>query len=131
VVLFGAGAIGLLTMLDAKLKACGHTTMVDLAAAPLSFAERLGADRIINVSAGDDKLKAFAKRTTFDVGFEVTGSAAGLASAIASVRHGGTLVQIGNLPAGEISVPANAIMAKEPDFKGRSGSAQSSMRLSA
>jgi L-idonate 5-dehydrogenase len=52
------------------------------------------------------------------VAFEATGSAAGLASAIASVRRGGTLVQIGNLPGGQISVPANAIMAKELDFKG-------------
>jgi L-idonate 5-dehydrogenase len=118
VVLFGAGPIGLLTMMAAKLKGCAHATMVDLAAAPLAFAERLGADRIINVSAGDDELKALARQAPFDVGFEVTGSAAGLASAIASVRHGGTLVQIGNLPAGEISVPANAIMAKELDFKG-------------
>ncbi len=118
VVLFGAGPIGLLTMLAAKLKGCGHVTMVDIAAAPLAFAERLGAERVVNVNAGDDQLKAVARETPFDVAFEVTGTAAGLASAIANVRRGGVLVQIGNLPGGQIPVPANAVMAKELDFKG-------------
>jgi L-idonate 5-dehydrogenase len=112
VVLFGAGPIGLLTMLAAKLKGCGHATVVDLAAAPLAFAERLGADR--TVRADGDALQEAA----FDVAFEATGSAAGLAAAIAGVRRGGTLVQIGNLPAGPLPVPANAVMAKELDLKG-------------
>lgn len=118
VVLFGAGPIGLLTMLAAKLKGCGHATMVDIAAAPLAFAERLGADSVIDVGSGDDELKDAAKEARFDVAFEVTGTAAGLASAIASVRRGGTVVQIGNLPGGQIPVPANAVMAKELDLRG-------------
>lgn len=118
VVLFGAGPIGLLTMLTAKLKGCGRATMVDVAAAPLAFAERLGADRVINAGAGDDELRTAAREYPFDVAFEATGTAAGLASAISSVRRGGTLVQIGNLPGGQIPVAANAIMAKELDFRG-------------
>jgi L-idonate 5-dehydrogenase len=36
------------------------------------------------------------------------------------VCRGGILVQIGNLPGGEIPVPGNAIMAKEIDFRGSS-----------
>lgn len=118
VVLFGAGPIGLLTMLAAKLKGCRRATMVDVAAAPLAFAERLGANRVINAGAGDDELRTAAREYPFDVAFEVTGTAAGLASAISSVRRGGTLVQIGNLPGGQIPVAANAIMAKELDFRG-------------
>jgi L-idonate 5-dehydrogenase len=54
----------------------------------------------------------------FDVAFEVSGTAAGLASAIGTVRRGGTVVQIGNLPGGAMPVPANAVMAKELDLKG-------------
>jgi L-idonate 5-dehydrogenase len=99
-------------MLAAKLKGCGHATVVDLAAAPLAFAERLGADRTVRAD-GDASQEA-----AFDVAFEATGSAAGLAAAIAGVRRGGTLVQIGNLPAGPLPVPANAVMAKELDLKG-------------
>ena len=117
--MFGAGPIGLLTMLAAKLPALRQVTMVDIAAAPLAFAQQLGADNVVDVSGGDDELlKALAAERGFDVAFEVSGTAAGLASAIATVRRGGTVVQIGNLPGGQIPVPANAVMAKEIDFKG-------------
>lgn len=118
VVIFGAGPIGLLTMLAAKQKGCGSVTMVDIAAAPLALARQLGADHVLNVSGGDEELKAEAEARRWDVGFEVTGSPAGLASAIASVRRGGVLVQVGNLPGGQIPTPANAVMAKELDFRG-------------
>jgi L-idonate 5-dehydrogenase len=117
-IVFGAGPIGLLTMLAAKLKGCRAVTMVDIATAPLAFAERLGADRVLNVSASDEELKATARSDPFDVAFEVTGTPPGLAAAVATVRRGGVLVQIGNLPGGQIPVPANAVMAKELDFRG-------------
>ncbi|MCW1839202.1 L-idonate 5-dehydrogenase [Prosthecomicrobium hirschii] len=118
IVLFGSGPIGLLTLLAAKRAGIASSAMVDIAPAPLAFAARLGADDIVDVSGGDDGLKDLAARNPFDVAFEVSGTAAGLASAIATVRRGGTIVQIGNLPGGSIPVPANAIMAKEIDFRG-------------
>jgi L-idonate 5-dehydrogenase len=52
------------------------------------------------------------------VAFEVSGTAAGLASAIGIVRRGGVVVQIGNLPGGQIPTPSNAVMAKEIDLRG-------------
>ena len=62
--------------------------------------------------------EALAAERSFDVAFEVSGTAAGLASAILNVRRGGTVVQIGNLPGGLLPVPANAVMAREIDLKG-------------
>jgi L-idonate 5-dehydrogenase len=118
VILFGAGPIGLLTMLAAKLEGCGEITVADIAAAPLAFASKLGADRTVDLSGGDAELKVLAAEKPFDVAFEISGTAAGLAAAIASVRRGGTVVQVGNLPGGQIPVPANAVMAKEIDLKG-------------
>lgn len=118
VIIFGAGPIGLLTMLAAKLKGCGSIAMADIAAAPLAFAEKLGADRTIDLSDGDEALRAFAAEHPIDIAFEISGTAAGLAAAIATVRRGGTVVQVGNLPGGLIPVPANAVMAKELDLKG-------------
>jgi L-idonate 5-dehydrogenase len=118
VILFGAGPIGLLTMLAARLAGCGEITMADIAAAPLAFAKKLGADRTIDLSGGDAELKALAAEKPLDIAFEISGTAAGLAAAIASVRRGGTVVQVGNLPGGQIPVPANAVMAKEIDLKG-------------
>ncbi len=118
VILFGAGPIGLLTMLAARVKGCGGITVADIAAAPLAFATRLGADQTIDLSGGDAELKALAADRPFDIAFEISGTAAGLTAAIASVRRGGVVVQVGNLPGGQIPVPANAVMAKEIDLKG-------------
>jgi L-idonate 5-dehydrogenase len=117
-VLFGSGPIGLLTMLAARRAGIAEITVVDIAAAPLAFASRLGADHVVDISGGDDALKAHAAAHPFDVAFEVSGTAAGLASAIGAVRRGGIVVQIGNLPGGQIAVPANAVMAKEIDLRG-------------
>jgi L-idonate 5-dehydrogenase len=117
-VLFGAGPIGLLTMKAAQLGGVSEVAVVDVAAAPLAFAARLGADHVVDVSGGAEELAALAAERPFDVAFEASGTAAGLASAIATVRRGGTVVQIGNLPGGAIPMPANAVMAKELDFHG-------------
>ena len=114
-VLFGSGPIGLLTMLAARRAGIAEVTVVDIAAAPLAFATRLGANHVIDISKGDEALKVVAP---YDVAFEVSGTAAGLASAIGAVRRGGVVVQIGNLPGGQIPMPANAVMAKEIDLRG-------------
>jgi len=118
VALFGAGPIGLLTMLSAKLAGAKHLTMIDIARQPLAFARKLGADEIFDISEGNDTLIAATLEQPFDVVFEVTGAPSALALAIRTVCRGGVLVQIGNLPGGEIPVPANAIMAKELDVRG-------------
>ena len=116
--MFGAGPIGLLTMIAARLGGAASTTVVDIAAAPLAFAKRLGADRVIDVAAGTGDLDRASAETPLDVAFEVSGTPAGLASAIGTVRRGGIVVQVGNLPGGAVPVPANAVMAKEIDLKG-------------
>jgi L-idonate 5-dehydrogenase len=117
-VVFGAGPIGLLTMLAARRAGIAEVTVADVAVAPLAFASQLGADHVVDVSGGDAALKAHAAMRPFDVAFEVSGTAAGLASAIGVVRRGGVVVQIGNLPGNLILVPANAVMAKEIDVRG-------------
>lgn len=114
----GAGPIGLLTMFAGKRAGLKTIAVADIAAAPLAFADRLGADAVTNVSTAPEAFSKIAAADQFDVVFEATGSAAGLASAIMAVRRGGTVVQIGNLPGGSIPIPANAIMAKELDFFG-------------
>jgi L-idonate 5-dehydrogenase len=117
VAIFGAGPIGLLTMLAARRAGAASLTAFDVAAAPLEFARRLGADRVVDVSAEGAAERA-AKEGLIDIAFEVSGSTAGLTSAIGAVRRGGVVVQIGNLPGGAIPFPANAVMAKEIDLRG-------------
>ena len=66
-VMFGAGPIGLLTMLAAQRAGIAETTVVDIAAAPLAFATRLGANHVVDISGGDEALKAeaAARRSTW------------------------------------------------------------------
>lgn len=118
IAIFGGGPIGLLTLLSAKVTGGEHATMIDIATGPLKMAESLGADSTFDISASSDDLTALATEDPFDTVFEVTGAPPALALAIRTVRRGGTVVQVGNLPGGEISMPANAIMAKELDYKG-------------
>jgi L-idonate 5-dehydrogenase len=117
-VVFGAGPIGLLTMLAARRAGIAEVVVADVAAAPLAFASQLGAEHVVDVSGGDAALRPHAAARPFDVAFEVSGTAGGLASAVGVIRRGGVVVQIGNLPGNLILVPANAVMAKEIDLRG-------------
>jgi L-idonate 5-dehydrogenase len=118
IVVFGAGPIGLLTVAVSRLAGITEAAVVDIADAPLAFAHIVGADHIVDISRGTEALTYLAGARVFDVAFEASGSPAGLAAAIGAVRRGGTVVQIGNLPGGDVMMPANAIMTKEIDLRG-------------
>ena len=118
VLVIGAGPIGLITMMVAKHRGAGRVMIADIADGALAHARRLGADATVNVSADPDALRDAVQANPVDVVYEASGSPAGVASAIASVRRGGTIVQIGNLPGGAIPAPVNAVMSKEIDFHG-------------
>jgi L-idonate 5-dehydrogenase len=115
VAIIGAGPIGLLTLLAARLEGATETTMVDIAAAPLAFASRLGADRVVDLSVDPEGLK---KIPAPDVVIEAAGSPAALDGAITAVRRGGTVVLLGSLPGGSFPAPMNPVMAKELDLLG-------------
>jgi L-idonate 5-dehydrogenase len=116
VLVVGAGPIGLLTLLAAKARGAETVAISDLAAMPLAFAARLGANAAINIASEPDALTVLG--AAFDIVFEASGSPAGLASALRASRRGGIVVQIGNQPAGDIPFPANMVMAKEIDLRG-------------
>ncbi len=112
----GAGPIGLLTLLGAKAAGAAHLAVVDLAAAPLAMAAKLGAHETLDLSADPEALKR--KGAFYDVVFEASGSPQGLASAIGAAKKAGIVVQIGNQPSGDIPFPANQVMSKEIDLRG-------------
>jgi L-idonate 5-dehydrogenase len=108
----GAGPVGSLVTLVSRHRGCADITVTDLFDGPLQTARSAGATRTVNVSSGSEELG------TADVVFEASGSPAGLATALQSVGRGGTVVQLGLLPAGLISVPGNLIVAKDLDVRG-------------
>ena len=50
--------------------------------------------------------------------FLAVGSTAGLDTALRAARAGGTVIQVGNLPAGQSPVAANLVMSKELRYQG-------------
>jgi L-idonate 5-dehydrogenase len=113
VAVFGGGPIGLLILLVARRAGAASVGVVDVAERPLRAASELGADVVVNAAQ-----EALAQLADVDVVFEASGSASGWRGAATVVRRGGALVQVGNLSAGDVTVPLNVVMAKELDVAG-------------
>jgi L-idonate 5-dehydrogenase len=114
VLVTGAGTIGCLTVIAARLGGAKHVAVSDVLDRPLEQAMRVGADRTIRADRDADALSA----PQFDVAYEVSGSFAALKGCVAAVRRGGTVVQVGTLPHEPLPFVVNDIMAKELDLKG-------------
>lgn len=119
VLVTGAGPIGMLTALAAKGAGAARVTITDLVDEPLQLARDAGIDETINVASEPERLSAYeANKGHFDVGLEATGSPQALAGMLKVVRPGGRIVQLGMMPAGEVGLPINLLMAREIDFVG-------------
>ncbi|SAL42321.1 phosphoesterase [Caballeronia peredens] len=116
--LVGCGPIGCIVLAAARRAGAHRVVAVDLAEKALAMAASLGADE--TVLANDQaRIDAWSReRGTFDVVIEASGSPAGLDTALRAVRAGGTVIQLGNLPAGQSPVAANLVMAKELRYQG-------------
>jgi L-idonate 5-dehydrogenase len=114
VLITGAGTIGCLTVIAARLAGARQITVSDILDRPLATATEVGADRTIRADRDGDALAA----PQFDVAYEVSGSFAALKACVAAVKRGGTVVQVGTLPHEPLPFVVNEIMSKELDLKG-------------
>ncbi|MEM9028991.1 MAG: L-idonate 5-dehydrogenase [Pseudomonadota bacterium] len=117
VLVTGCGPIGVLAILVARRAGAAEIVATDLAPNALDFAQRLGADRVINVADDGDALSAYAAdKGYFDVLCECSGAPQALAAGIAAVRPRGVVSQLGI--GGDMTVPMVALTAKELDLRG-------------
>jgi L-idonate 5-dehydrogenase len=114
VLITGAGTIGCLTVIAARLAGARQITVSDVLDRPLATAIEVGADRTIRADRDADALAV----PQFDVAYEVSGSFAALKACVAAVKRGGTVVQVGTLPHEPLPFVVNEIMGKELDLKG-------------
>jgi L-idonate 5-dehydrogenase len=124
VLITGAGTIGSLLLLSARAMGAKSVTITDILDERLKRASQCGADLTINVGQNSPETQALARGDLpFDVTFEASGSVQALNTAIMATLKGGTIVQVGFLPSGEVGVLANKVMAKELNLLGtfRSG----------
>ena len=112
VLVTGAGPIGALVVAAAVARGAAEVTATDLRDKPLEVARLVGATTTIRVD------REAVPALTYDVALEASGSPRGLSTAIASVVRGGTVVQLGSLPGGDLSVALAALVAREITLRG-------------
>ena len=113
VLVTGCGPIGALAILAARRAGAREIVATDIAANALEVARTLGADHALKP---DDIVEYQKGKGTFDVMFECTGVASALAGGIAAMRPRGVVVQLGL--GGDMSLPVQALTAKELDLRG-------------
>ncbi|ANF56886.1 L-idonate 5-dehydrogenase [Halotalea alkalilenta] len=117
VLVSGAGPIGALTTMVAKLAGARELVVTDLLDAPLATVAELGATRTINVMDAAGKLDEYKRdKGHFDVVFECSGSAPGLATALEVARPRATIVQVGM--GNDVQVPLSILVVKEISLRG-------------
>ncbi|GAB3399060.1 zinc-binding dehydrogenase [Amycolatopsis echigonensis] len=108
VLVSGAGPIGSLAVTGLNHLGARTVVAADLQEYPLQVAKSVGATEIVRLSDGET-----CEPGSFDVVVEAAGAAASLASALAAVRPGGAVLQLGMLPGGGVPVPMASLIAKE------------------
>jgi L-idonate 5-dehydrogenase len=114
VLITGAGTIGCLTVVAARLAGAAKVTVSDVLDRPLAQARDVGADRVIRADREPEALAS----PQFDVAFEVSGSFAALKACVAAAKKGARIVQVGTLPHEPLPFVVNELMAKELDLCG-------------
>ena len=114
VLITGAGTIGCVTVLAARLAGARKVTVSDILDRPLAQARTVGADVTLHAARDADALA----KPQFDVAYEVSGSFAALKTCMAAIKRGGAVVQVGTLPHEPLPFVVNEVMAKEIDLRG-------------
>ena len=120
VVVYGAGGVGLSTIMGAKLSGAGQIIAVDITPAKLEIAHSFGATETL--LAGDqvpDQIKDLTGGRGADYVFEAIGIPQVQEQSLQVVRPGGTVVFEGISPMGsETNLPGAIITRKEISIKG-------------
>lgn len=118
-VVVGAGMIGLVTLQAAKAAGCSRIIAVDMDDAKIDAAIAMGATDGVNPKKAD--VPAAVRELTggrgADVAFECVGYAQPVASAIHSVRKGGTVTLIGNLQP-NVEIPLQYVVTRQIRLQG-------------
>ena len=118
VLVLGAGAIGLLTMIAARTRGA-EVWIADVVASRLEVATTLGAAGTVDLAQEtvDSVVQAATGGDGFDVVFEATGPPISFLNAIEAAAFGARLVLIGN-GTREVTLNQSALIKKELDVLG-------------
>ncbi|MEM7539823.1 MAG: zinc-binding dehydrogenase, partial [Chloroflexota bacterium] len=120
VVIQGSGAIGLLTLVAAKVSGAGRLIMVGGPAHRLALAKKLGADVVIDiddVTSVEERIELVKSHTDggkgADIVFECAGFLPATIEGLQYVRHSGCYVEVGHfVDMGSIELNINQLMMR-------------------
>lgn len=119
-VVFGAGCIGLLTMMALKAKGVTNVYVVDIMQNRLDKALELGATGVINGLEENvlDLSKDLTNGYGFDIAIETAGTEITTTQAIQTVKKGAIVVLVGYSKTGMMNLPMSLALDKELTLKG-------------
>ena len=122
VVVIGAGAVGLLALLAARLKGAGQVIVTDLSTHRLALARQLGAEAVVNVAEQDPQevVQSLTGGLGASAVIEAVGVGASVAQAFGLVRTGGHITWIGNSQP-EVAVNMQQVVTRELTIRGSYG----------
>lgn len=118
-VIFGAGCIGLMTLLALQSHGLNNITVVDILPNRLEQAKKMGATHVVN-SMDKDFLSQFDSITDkagFDIAFETAGTEITTRMCINVLKKGSNLVCVGYSKTGEMTLPMSLLLDKELTIK--------------
>lgn len=118
-VVFGAGCIGLVSMLALKAMGLSKVYVVDVMKNRLEKAVELGAAQVINGQEKDavEEVLRLTEGRGVDLVIETAGTEITSRQSISVTRKGGTVVFVGYSKSGEITLPMSLALDKEITFK--------------
>lgn len=119
-VVFGAGAIGLVTLMALKAEGVSKVYVVDIQPKRLEKALELGATEVINGKDVDavEKLLELTDGRGVDLAIETAGTEFTARQCLYATNKGATVVFVGYTKSGEMTLPHGQIMDKELTIKG-------------
>lgn len=108
----GAGPIGALVVAAAKYRGAARVVAADLSESSLAVARAMGADKTVDLSAGE------VLPADSELVFEASGAPGALGAVLAATARGGTLVQVGNLPGSAVSAVLGDLVTREISWLG-------------
>lgn len=118
-VVVGSGMIGLLLIQALRRAGCGRVVAVDIDDAKLKLAAALGADIQLNPQRAD--VPALLRDATgghgADIAVEAVGATEPLATAVKSLRKGGTLTLVGNVSP-QVELPLQWVVTRQVSLLG-------------
>jgi L-iditol 2-dehydrogenase len=118
-IIFGAGCIGLMTLLALQSYGVNNITVVDILPNRLAQAKKMGATNVVN-SLEKDFLEQFdriTEKSGFDIAFETAGTEITTRLCIQALKKGSNLVCVGYSKTGEMTLPMSLLLDKELTIK--------------